>query len=111
MEARKRTPGRRKARAATQDVLGADASAAAITSKWQKYYRRLLELRDRLANRRVDLASDAISEEPTFSSHMADAATDTYDRDLALGILSSEQDPLSHIHQPFDRIRNEPYPL
>jgi RNA polymerase-binding transcription factor DksA len=40
---------------------------------------------------------------------MADAATDTYDRDLALGMLSSEQDALYQIDEALDRIRAGTY--
>ena len=46
---------------------------------------------------------DANEENPTFSSHMADAGTDSYDRDLALSILSSEQDFLYQINQALDQ--------
>ena len=40
---------------------------------------------------------------------MADAGTDTYDRDLALGVLSSEQDALLEIEQALNRIREGTY--
>ncbi len=40
---------------------------------------------------------------------MADAGTDTYDRDWALGMLSSEQDAVYEIDQAIDRIRNGTY--
>src|SRR5260370_34349953 len=105
METRKKTAGHRKSRAATQDVLGAGASPKGINPKWQKHYQRLIELRDGLSNRRVDLANDELSEQPTFSSHMADAGTDTNDRNLALTRLSSEQDSLHEISQRLDRVR------
>ena len=52
---------------------------------------------------------DALEERPAFSLHMADAGTDEYDRDLALGVLSSEQDALYQIEQALDRIRNGTY--
>src|SRR5437762_183137 len=82
---------RRKPKAATEDVLGSAAKPVRINPKWQKQYDRLVELRDHLTSRRANLTNDALSEQPTFSSHMADAATDTFDRDFALGMLSSEQ--------------------
>lgn len=85
------------------------ARPAPIDPKWQKHLDRLIELRERLTNRRVDLANDALSEQPAFSSHMADAGTDTYDRDLALGMLSSEQDAIYQIEQAIDRIHNGTY--
>ena len=40
---------------------------------------------------------------------MADAGTDHYDRDFALGMLSSEQGALYQIEQALDRIRNAAY--
>jgi RNA polymerase-binding transcription factor DksA len=82
---------------------------ARIKPKWQKFYDRLIDLRERFSNRRSGLANDALSEQPTFSTHMADAGTDTYDRDLALGLLSSEQDAIYQIDQAIDRIRSGSY--
>ncbi len=41
--------------------------------------------------------------------HMADAGTDEYDRDWALGMISSEQDALYQIEQAMDRIRHDTY--
>ncbi len=55
------------------------------------------------------LAKDAIEEQPTFSTHIADAGTDTYDRDLALGLLSSEQDAIYEIEEALDRLQNGKY--
>src|SRR5437667_415062 len=46
---------------------------------------------------------------PPFSTHMADAATDTYDRDFALSMLSCEQDSLYEIDEALDRIRDGTY--
>ena len=40
---------------------------------------------------------------------MADAGTDEYDRDFALGMLSSQQDAVYEIEQALDRIRNGTY--
>ena len=50
-----------------------------------------------------------MEEQPTFSTHMADAGTDTYDRDFALSILSSEQDSLYEIDHALERIRDGTY--
>jgi RNA polymerase-binding transcription factor DksA len=41
--------------------------------------------------------------------HMADAATDAFDRDFNLGVLSSEQDALYEIVEAMNRIRNGTY--
>ncbi len=105
MAKRKVLRTRRKPRAASCDVLGPAVAPARVPSKWRHHYQHLLELRDRLANRQADLTKDALDEQPSFSSHMADAATDTYDRDFALGMLSSEQDASYEIEQAIYRIQ------
>ncbi|HWH69621.1 MAG TPA: TraR/DksA C4-type zinc finger protein [Candidatus Sulfotelmatobacter sp.] len=110
MQKRKQPHTRRKPKATTEDVVGAARTEPQrFPAKWRKYYDDLMKLRDHLLNRQVDLAKDAIEEAPTFSLHMADAGTDTYDRDFALGMLSSEQDALYQIEQALDRIRNGTY--
>jgi RNA polymerase-binding transcription factor DksA len=80
-----------------------------VPSKWKAHYQRLLELQDNLLHRQSDLAKDASEEAPSFSLHMADAGTDTYDRDFALGMLSSEQDAVYEVEQALDRLRNGTY--
>ncbi len=109
MERRNKSPGRGKPKASTEEVLGVAAKPPRIKPRWQKHYQRLLELRERLTARRAELSNDALSEQPAFSSHMADAATDTYDRDFDLGMLSSEQDAIYQIEQAIDRINSGTY--
>ncbi len=100
---------RRKPKAASSDVLGQARPAARINPKWRRQYDRLLQLRDHLLHRQVDLAQDGRQGQPSFSTHMADAGTDNYDQDFALGILSSEQDALYEIAQALQRIRDGTY--
>ena len=109
METRKKSPGRRKSRARTQEVLGIAAQPARIDPRWRKHYQRLIELREYLTNRRAELNSDALSEQPSFGVHMADAGTDTYDRDFALGMISSEQDAIYEIEEALKRIEKKTY--
>ena len=105
----KRTNKRHKPVAATKDVLGTIAPEPPIKPKWRPHYKRLTALREALLHRQGDLTKDALEEHPTFSTHMADAGTDHYDRDFALGMLSSEQGALYQIEQALDRIRNAAY--
>jgi RNA polymerase-binding transcription factor DksA len=105
--ARQRT--RRKPRAATADVLSQPPAKERISPKWRAHFRRLTELRDHIYSRQGGLAQQALDQQPTFSSHMADAATDTFDRDFALGMLSSEQDALYEIDEALNRIRDGTY--
>ncbi len=104
----KRKPGRRRAkpRASTQDIVARQRADGKVSPKWRNHYRRLMELRDEMLQRQSELATDAAEEHTTFSTHMADAGTDTYDRDFALGMLSLEQDAVYQIDQALDRIRS-----
>jgi RNA polymerase-binding transcription factor DksA len=100
----------RRGRAATADVLGGNEKPAAhVPAKWKKYYRRLIQTRNYLLSRQGDLVKDASEEQPSFSLHMADAGTDSFDRDLALSRLSSEQDAVYEIDEAVMRIQRGTY--
>ena len=108
METRRKNS--KRARASTQDVLGANnAPAKRINPKWREYFDALVEMRERMLERRGVLVRDASEEQPAFSLHMADAATDAYDRDFALGMASSEQNALYEIDQALNRIGDGTY--
>lgn len=109
MATRTGTRTRRKPRAATADVLGQTPARERISSKWRAHFRRLTELRNQLLNRQDGQAREALEQQPGFSSHMADAGTDTFDRDFALGMLSSEQEALYEIDEAINRIRDGAY--
>ena len=106
MERRKKTHERPKPKASAKDVLGASQREPAIPVKWRKHYHRLVELRDHLLRQRFELTQDALEEKPSFSTHMADAGTDSYDRDFALGLLSSDQDAVYEVEEALQRIRS-----
>jgi RNA polymerase-binding transcription factor DksA len=95
-----------KLRAATtsQIIGGFPPAAARVPPKWKKYFQRLTELRNALLDQREDLSRDAREEKITFSEHMADAGTDSYDRDFALTMLSAEHDALYEIDHAIKRI-------
>lgn len=99
----KRTSRRRKA--VTSDILGAANRRERISPKWKQHYKRLVDLREHLLKRQSDVVREAARARPTFSLHMADAGTDSYDRDFALSRLSAEQDALYEIEEALDRIR------
>ena len=105
----RRSGARPKARATTADVLGSRFTQEEIPAKWRAYYRRLAGLREELVRRQAHLNDDALAEQPTFSSHMADAGTDNFDRDFALGILSTEQDARYEIERAMERIHEGTY--
>ena len=68
-----------------------------------------MALREHILRRQGGLAQEANDQQPAFSTHMADAGTDTFDRDFALGMLSSEQDALYEIDEALDRVRDGTY--
>lgn len=111
MENSKPKRKRAKPKARTEDVLGKRPVQARAPRKWREHYIRLVELREVMRGRQAELAKDALEENPNFSTHIADAATDTYDRDFALSMLSSEQDAVYEIEEALDRINNGSYGL
>src|SRR2546423_13928499 len=91
------------------DILGGANRKRKINPAWREHYDRLRELREQLMENRRTLASDAKEERSTYSIHMADAASDTYDSDWALSMLSSDQNALYEIEQAINRIENGTY--
>lgn len=81
----------------------------------EKQRRRLLELRDELLNTMAGVARGNLREHAdsgeasAFGMHSADAGSDAYDRDLALNLLSQEQNALYEIEEALARIENGTY--
>lgn len=107
----RKKPVKKRARkaAGTPDVIGSLPKNGEVKPKWRKHYQRLVALREHLTYQSDNLSRDALDEQPNFSLHIADAGTDSYDRDFALGMLSSEQDAVYEIDQALNRIRNGTY--
>ena len=75
----------------------------------QQLTQHLRDLREQMIAARRTMANDAKEERSTSSIHMADAASDTYDCDWALSMLSSDQNALYEIEQAINRIENGTY--
>jgi RNA polymerase-binding transcription factor DksA len=90
-----------KARAAAEPIK--------VKAEWQKYYTRLLGLREQLLHQMNGLAKDSAQEMPGYSLHMADSGTDNFDRDFALSLLSSDQDAVYEIEEALKRIEKKTY--
>lgn len=104
-----KSPAARR-RASTGDVLGLVVmDPPKVPRKWAEHDRKLRELKERLAGEKSSRTESAKDEIPNFSEHMADAATDTYDRDWALAALSSTQSLLYEIDTALSRIYNGTY--
>ncbi len=88
-----------------------------VPKKHQACHKLLIELRDHvktglsmhteetLKRSSKDDAGDLSG----YSQHMADAGTDTFDRDFALSMVSSEQDALTEIEAAIERIFSGKY--
>lgn len=99
--------------ASTADILSGAQSAGLrkrrVPSKWALNYRNLLELKSHLLEQMGQLVQQANEEADRFGMHMADAGTDSFDRDFALSLLSSDQNALYEIDQAIKRIESGTY--
>jgi RNA polymerase-binding transcription factor DksA len=88
-----------------------------VPEKFKRYYRLLLDLRasltegiERHSEETLKRSSkDDAGDLSAYGQHMADAGTDTFDRDFALSMVASEQEALSEIDAAIKRIRDGTY--
>lgn len=88
------------------------AAPVPLTPFLAKQRQRLLTLKDTLLDSMNGVARDTLrteGETSAFGMHQADAGSDAYDRDFALGLLSQEQDSLYEIDQALKRIEQGGY--
>ncbi len=112
--------------ASLADILGfnpkkakpaADTEADNVPEKFKRYYKLLIDLRTHLTEG-IELHSeetlkrsskDDAGDLSAYGQHMADAGTDTFDRDFALSLVSSEQEALTEIDSAIKRIHDGSY--
>jgi RNA polymerase-binding transcription factor DksA len=112
--------------ASLSDILGfnpkkskhrADLEEAEVPEKFHRYYRLLVELRSHLTGQ-IDQhteetlkrsSKDDAGDLSAYGQHMADAGTDTFDRDFALSMVANEQEALSEIEAAIKRIKGGTY--
>lgn len=100
----------RKARAAMIDE-------SEVPDKYRRYYRLLLELRNHVLTQLgehteetlLKSAKDDSGDLSGYGQHMADAGTDTFDRDFALSLVSNEQEALAEIEAAIKRVHAGTY--
>lgn len=88
-----------------------------VPEKFKRYYRLLLDLRssltegiERHSEETLKRSSkDDAGDLSAYGQHMADAGTDTFDRDFALSMVASEQEALSEIDAAIKRINDGTY--
>jgi len=88
-----------------------------VPEKFKRFHRLLVDLRSHLTE---DIerhseetlkrsAKDDAGDLSAYGQHMADAGTDTFDRDFALSMVASEQEALSEIDAAIKRIHDGTY--
>ena len=90
---------------------------ASVPEKFKRYYRLLVELRSHVMaslgehteETLLKSAKDDSGDLSGYGQHMADAGTDTFDRDFALSLVSNEQEALAEIEAAIKRIRDGTY--
>ncbi|HVU18636.1 MAG TPA: TraR/DksA C4-type zinc finger protein [Candidatus Didemnitutus sp.] len=88
-----------------------------VPDKFRRYYRMLVDLRNHVLAQLGEhteetlrkSAKDDSGDLSGYGQHMADAGTDTFDRDFALSLVSSEQEALSEIEAAIKRIHDGTY--
>jgi RNA polymerase-binding transcription factor DksA len=92
-------------------------NGADVPEKFKRYYKLLVDLR-RSLTAGIELHSeetlkrsskDDSGDLSSYGQHMADAGTDTFDRDFALSLVSSEQEALTEIDAAIKRIHDGTY--
>jgi len=112
--------------ASLADILGYNPTKQAgpntddvskVEHRFQKYYKLLIQLRNHVQTGLNEHSEETLkrsSKDDTgdlsgYGQHMADAGTDTFDRDFALSLVSSEQEALTEIEAAIQRINAKTY--
>jgi DnaK suppressor protein len=88
-----------------------------VPEKFRRYYRLLLDLRTHVLTQLGEHTEETLLKSSKddsgdlsgYGQHMADAGTDTFDRDFALSLVSSEQEALSEIEAAIKRVHDGSY--
>ncbi len=88
-----------------------------VPEKFKRYYKLLIDLRhhvlvqlgEHTEETLMKSAKDDSGDLSGYGQHMADAGTDTFDRDFALSLVSSEQEALGEIEAAIKRVHDGTY--
>lgn len=121
-EAEAKAEKRNLGAASLADILGYNPAAPVeekkkldesdVPAKYKKFYKLLSGLRDHLThglNKHAEetlkrSSKDDSGDLSSYGQHMADAGTETFDRDFALSMVSNEQEALQEVEEAIDRI-------
>ncbi len=90
---------------------------SAVPEKFRRHYKLLLDLRLHLTGQLDQHTEDTLKRSSKddagdlsgYGQHMADAGTDTFDRDFALSMVANEQEALSEIEAAIQRVKAGTY--
>ncbi len=100
-----------RGKSSTSDVLGTGTNHHRVHGKWAQQHRILTQLREEFTGQKLTGTEAGKGQLQSAGEHMADAASDSYDRDWALAMLSSAQNALYEIDEALNRIRLGTYGL
>ncbi len=100
-----------------QTTRGPAHDEAEVPEKYRRFFKLLIDLRNHVTGQLDQHTEETLKRSSkedsgdlsSYGQHMADAGTDTFDRDFALSLLSTEQDALSEIEAAIQRIKAGTY--
>ena len=108
------------------DILGFDPVVAPtrekleekdVPRKWKKYYTLLVDLRKRYSQGIEEHSEEVLKRSAkedsgdlsSYGQHLADAGSESFDRDMSYNIISGEKETLAEIDAAIGRIKNGTY--
>lgn len=88
-----------------------------VPRKWKKYYNLLIDLRKHhsagVEKRSEEVLKRSVKEDSgdlsSYGQHLADAGSESFERDMTYNILSNEKETLAEIDEAIKRIKNGTY--
>lgn len=88
-----------------------------VPRKWKKYYKMLVDLRKHhssgVEQRSEEVlkrsAKDDAGDLSSYGQHLADAGSESFERDMAYNLISNQKEVLSEIEEAIKRIKNGTY--
>ena len=88
-----------------------------IPRKWKKYYNMLVDLRKRHSRGAESISEEVLKRSTkedsgdlsSYGQHLADAGSESFERDMAYNLLSNEKEMIAEIDAAIERIRDGTY--
>lgn len=88
-----------------------------IPRKWKKYYNKLISLRKHHASGAQNISEEVLKRSAkedsgdlsSYGQHLADAGSESFERDMAYNLLSNQKEILAEIDAAITRIKNGTY--